>query len=371
MKKIATITMFGDNYGACLQAFALQHVLEERNQYSRIIKYNSFDYTNKKAQTKLQKVKKYGLKKVILYLVEKKYSKMVKDAFQSFRENYLKFDTKEYCRGKDLSELNERYDLFLCGSDMIWSEEFIDDWDFYYLKFVTPFKKNSYAPSFGKNNLTEENKKKVAHYLETFKNLSCRENGGVDLIQSLTEKSVVQVLDPTMLLSANEWNQVIGNTDRIFKEKYVFAYVFGKTNNKRKKIFETVESKIAPVKFIPRKRKKDYDNFPVDVVGPLEYMRLIRDAEFVVTDTFHGLMFSIIFRKPFIVLQRNDGTNWSQYSDRMTSTLKMFGLEERYVRETGLNIDQYKELDYSGIEKVIQQKRDSSLMYLDKVINEK
>ena len=100
-------------------------------------------------------------------------------------------------------------------------------------------------------------------------------------------------------------------------------------------------------------------------------MRLIRDAEFVVTDTFHGLMFSIIFRKPFIVLQRNDGTNWSQYSDRMTSTLKMFGLEERYVRETGLNIDQYKELDYSGIEKVIQQKRDSSLMYLDKVINEK
>lgn len=368
VNKIATITMYGDNYGACLQAFALQQIIKQNGYDNEIINYHQHNRTQSGGVSKLKKVKQFGIKKTILYFLERKYAEVTKRAFQDFRDNHLVFSNREYYRDDNLTELNSVYDKFICGSDMIWSEEFKDDWNFYYLGFAERNKTYAYAPSFGKNELEDINKEKVSNYLNDFNKISCRENGGVALIRQLTDKKAVQVLDPTMLLTMNEWNSFIDNNQRIIEEPYVFAYVFGETDSKRKKLFDAVQSEIAQVRFLPKNNKRDFNNFPIKGVGPFDYLRLFRDAEFVITDTFHGLMFSIIFRKPFIVLERSDGTNWSKYSDRMTSTLEMFNLLDRYVNADFRDIRAVKTMDYSACEAIIQSKREQSLDYINGIL---
>lgn len=368
MNKIAIATMYGDNYGACLQAFALQQIIKQKGYDIEIINYHQYNRTQLGCISKFKKVKQFGIKKTIRYFLEKKYAEVTKKAFQDFRDNYLVFFNQEYYRDDDLTELNSAFEKFICGSDMIWSEEFRNDWEFFYLGFAEKNKSYSYAPSFGKNELKNINKPKVSKYLEEFNRISCRENGGVELINQLTDKKAVQVLDPTMLLTANEWNSFIANNRRIIKEPYVFAYVFGKTDSNRQKLFTLIQNEIAKVWFLPKNNKKDFNSFPIKGIGPFDYLRLFRDAEFVITDTFHGLMFAIIFQKPFIVLERSDGTNWSKYSDRMTSTLEMFNLLERYVKADFRDIKIVKTLDYSVCEDIIQRKRKQSLDYINGIL---
>ncbi len=368
--KIGQITMYGDNYGACLQAYALQKVCQENGHEIELINYHQAVREKVGSVSKLQKVRKLGLKATLKYIKERKYIELRKNAYKKFRDDYLVFHEGEYYRNDDLKKLNSEFDCFICGSDMIWSEEFSEDWEFFFLNFVEKDKRFSYAPSFGKNSLTNSNKVKVKEYLQDFNKISCRENGGIDLLESLGVTGAKQVIDPTMLLSKEEWMHCIPEKKRIIQEPYVFAYLFGEETQERKKFFRCVEKKISRMYTLPKFTKKEQNSFPIKGMGPMEYLRLFRDAEFIVTDTFHGLMFSIIFRKPFVVLKRHDGSNWSKYSDRMTSALDMFGLKERYVDDDFRELDQMKQLNYDKYETLIKKAQENSLTYLKDIFNE-
>lgn len=368
--KIGQVTMYGDNYGACLQAYALQKVLQENGHEIKLINYHQVVREKNDLFSKLRKANDLGLKKTLKYIRERKYIELRKKAYKKFRDNYLAFDEKEYYRGDDLKKLNDEFDCFICGSDMIWSEEFSEDWPFFFLGFAEKDKSFTYAPSFGKNSLTEKNKKKVTKYLQDFKKISCREKAGIDLIKSLGDFEATQVVDPTMLLTRDDWVQCIPEKNRIINEPYVFAYLFGEETDGRYSFNKCVEEKIGKIYALPKFTKKEQSSFPIEEIGPMEYLRLFRDAEFIVTDTFHGLMFSLIFRKPFVVLKRHDGSNWSRYSDRMTSTLDMFGLEERYIDDSFRDLEQLKKLDYEKYETTINKARKHSLDYINKIFDE-
>ena len=366
--RIGQVTMCGDNYGACLQAYALQHVLKANGCDIEFVRYNRSDENGK--ENFLKKINKLGLDGVVKYILEYSFIKNRKDAYNRFRNNYIRMSECSYDKLSNLDELAGLYDTFICGSDMIWSEEFQDDWDFYFLNFVAKEKSNSYAPSFGKNSLTDDNKKRVKEFLEKFNRVTCREEGGVELVRSISNVDAHQVLDPTMLLSAEEWMKVIGTRERIIKEPYVFMYLFGKDDVNRIRYIKDIECFYGKAYKLPFS-KKETKRFPVKSVGPIEYIRLFKDAEFVITDTFHGLMFSMIFNKQFVVLDRSDTSKWAKYSDRMTSTLKMFGLYDRYVYADKMFAKDLKEINYEYINKTIIEKRNEAMEYLMGIVREK
>lgn len=365
--KIGQVTMCGDNYGACLQAFALQHLLKKSHNEVEYIRYNRIDSIEKNGI--LKKIKQLGIKGLVRYLNEYAFIRNRKAAFKDFRDRYIVKSPISYGSASELNALATQFDKFICGSDMIWSEEFQQDWDFYFLNFAPKAKSFSYAPSFGKNSISEENKKRVHDYLNEFSRVTCREEGGVDLIKSISDIAVKQVLDPTMLLDMDEWNEVINTKDRIIKEPFVFMYLFGKNDASRNQYINDIEKKYAKAYKLPS-CKKEARNFPIDSIGPIEYLRLFRDAGFVVTDTFHGLMFSLIFNKQFVVLNRTDSSNWAKYSDRMTSTLKMFGLSDRYIFADRMNANDLAKIDYDIVNQKINLKRKESRDYLNEIIGD-
>jgi len=372
MKKFGQVTMFGNNYGACLQAFALQHILLENGFEVELVNYGGKkivegENVNPIVRT-IKKMARLGIFGVVKYIINYSYIKNNKAAYNNFRKNHLKISSKIYYRNKNLNELNNDYDFFIAGSDMLWSEEFLEDWKFYFLSFAPKEKCFSYAPSFGQNALSAENVVKVKSYLEKISKLSCREEKGVKLIKDITSLDVPQVVDPTLLLDANIWNEIIGNNDRIIKNKYCFGYLFGSIDSARKELLRKLKSGFDKVYRLSN--KKEGTTVPMDYVSPIEYLRLFRDSEFVITDTFHGLMFSIIFRKPFIVLERHDGSKWAKQSDRMVSTLEMFGLADRYVNPEKIDISKYLTLDYTKYEEKIEFCRNKSLNYLMAVLEE-
>ena len=363
--KIGQITMYGDNYGACLQAFALQKIVEGYGHTLELLRYSSGEYSNKSYY--LETIKNIGLSGLIDYIRNYKYIKLKKKWFNDFRNKYLSFSEKTLKIHENVSDICMEYDRFICGSDMIWSQEFSEDWDYYFLGFANKIKSYSYAPSFGKNIVSESHKERVKEYLQDFASVSCREMGGVELIKEISSVDAIHVADPTLLLTKDQWNRYINNDDRIIGEKYVLAYLFGKNDSVRRNLIHEIAKNIGRVYSIPG-NKKEYKRFPVDKIDPIDYLRLFRDAEYIVTDTFHGLMFSIIFRKPFVVLERTDTSVWAQHSDRMISALEKFGLESRYIRGGCFSLDNLVKLNYDAFEGTIQEFRNKSLDYLKTIM---
>ena len=154
-------------------------------------------------------------------MIERKRTALVK-----FRTNHMTFSEDSYYRDSDLKGLENNYTAFVCGSDMIWSEDFQEDWKFLYLTFVPKNRCVAYAPSFGKNHLTEQNIRRCDSYIHDIGYLSCRELAGVGLIKQKFGLEAAHVMDPTLLMSSDEWNRAIATKERLVKSKYNLVYCF-------------------------------------------------------------------------------------------------------------------------------------------------
>ena len=345
-KKIGMVTLYTNNYGSCLQAFALYEKIKELGYSPILIRYQKY---NPLSESKLSRFFKLPLTHIFSLVINRQRINKLKSAYNSFREKKFEFTEEIYLPFCDKSVLEEKFDAFVCGSDMMWCEAFERDWEQYFLRFTDKSKRIAYAPSFGVNYISEENKERCKTYLSGFEasRLSCRDLSGVKMIKDTFCMNSHHVIDPTMLYSKKEWNKIIGNDERLYEKPYVLLYLFGGYQNGRKDIIKQVKQwGIGEIKAIDVRSKYHFNNLNV---GPIEYVRAFRDAEYVITDTFHGLMFSLIFEKAFVVLTRNDGTHWGNYSDRMTAQLDMLGISERYHDMNTLLPDTLKQLNYSTI----------------------
>ena len=366
--RVGIVTLYDDNYGTCLQAFALCNKISEMGYEPEIIRYirGNVNVRNESWMKKVMgKLRSMPPKLILTYLLSYKWIRERKAGFSNFRERYLKFGEETNYRDSIRCDLGKAYDAYVCGSDMIWSEEFADDWRYFFLQFAPSKKRISYAPSFGKNIISSENDKICSDFLHEIRCLSCREEAGVSLIKNQFGLDAVQVLDPTLLMGKDEWNRLIDKEERMLEEKYILTYVFGGISGARKNFFENLSKKEWGVhRVIPMNREQNGKDAVRGVLGPVEFLRLYRDAEFIVTDTFHGLIFALIYEKPFVVLKRQDKGHWAKYSDRMTSTLKMLGLENRYIESSFAISNEWKNLDYREVNKILIKKRKISLEYL-------
>jgi len=357
MKSIAIITEFdfeSVNYGNNLQAYALNFFFRKYYQNYRVetllidkstgIQVTSWYYYLKRIKSKIA---------LLLKNKENYNVTMRRKKFNEFAKNNIHFSDEIYSYS---TLTNSLFDYYFVGSDIVWLQKpnFINKFKFLAFK---PQKRDAqkiaYAASFGENILPKENKKFIVKYLSDFNMISVREAKSISFLDNIQIKGAVHVCDPTLLLTVTDWNLVandISKTRKHMNREYAFVYILG-DNKKEKIIKELCESiNIVPL-FIDSNNtytNEILDEYSVNDCSPQEWIWLLKNAKYVFTDSFHGLIFATIFKKPFLVIKRaskrNLNVRLTDYLETIDELDKLVDIEELEVLDN-FRWD-YKKIDY-------------------------
>lgn len=359
MNNIGIITFhFAYNFGSNLQAYALKFLLENRGYSVKIL---NFIYEKDFNQYRLFRVDSY-LKRPKSFMTDILFynkNKVRKNNFELFAEKYLNLTQKKYYNYEEMKELNSEFDIFICGSDQIWNLDCTQGVEpAYFLKFVNKDKlKIAYAPSlahvkFAKN--YDEDLKKAINDLDY---ISVREESTLPLIQPLTEKKVSVVLDPTLLLDQKDYELIIDQNKN--ESEYIFVYMLEYSVELVKYCNEFSSKKGIKVIYIANNKFSEIKGENAFGIGPDKFLKYIKEAKYVITNSFHATVFSIIFNKKFVTFTTK------RSSSRMVDLLDKLGIPECIYNEN-FNID--KDIDYDMVQKNLIDMRKTSLEYLSKAL---
>lgn len=370
MKKVGLITWYTyHNYGTALQATALSHCIEKLGYESEMIKY--IPKGGWKVPEKLNK------EWILQRFRENENSKRVYSSekreklFSDFLEN--KLNESEICRSyPELYDLNSKYDAFVCGSDQIWAPICYEP--AYFLPFVeNPNKMIAYAPSFGSTEIKSPLiANKIRNHIKRFSHLSVREKQGAELIKNLTGQQAEVVLDPTLLMNSDEWNDFAGveNLQKLDKKKYIICYFMGGAERYIDYVKVLSEKTGMPFYLIPvtKQEKKSEYSIPFEA-GPSEFVSLIKNSSYVCTDSFHGLSFAVNYQRPFFVFKRFSENDPKNQNSRITSLLKILKLENRLVdSKDRSSVQKNLTCDFKESEKILKKLQEKSLDFLSKAL---
>lgn len=339
---------YGNNYGAVLEAYALQQFLHRysdnvscldyvfkesplRKCYRRVLKMLTQSEIRKRYIAKLFNMASTETRREIAMGAE--YQEHDSFVFDKFRAEFLHITEQKFHTPEDLKKFfdnSHTVDAVICGSDVIWNagNESLDI-DAYFLGWVSDgVKRIAYAPSWGKPTIDKLNdpvKHRISTLLSKFDAVSVREKSGVDICASLGRTDAQWVPDPTMLLTTEDWDKI---AECRFAGRYILNYhiPYNKAVDDTK-ILSVVEQRCkAPVKKVP-----DIDSEYV-WLSPTEWLGGIRDAEFVVTNSFHGVVFCIIYNKEFLFTKLVG--EHETLNERIYSLLELFGLQDRIITES-------------------------------------
>lgn len=302
-KKTVGIVTFhtADNYGAVLQAYALQEYIASHIDYKvEIIDFNTITHEK---EHKIFEDAPDLLRKIIYGLFSLLHGHELHtriSRFAKFRKTYLNISAHRYSNETDFLENMERYDYYISGSDQVFNPKIMYR-ECYYLGFnKNGGKKIAYAPSFGISEFTDNDSSFIKSKVEDFDKLSCREASGADYLSKLTNFDVPTVCDPVFLLSRKEWDKIIINPTR--QEPYVFVYdLLGGYNDIE--IARQVSKSLGGISIICATTRTRIRYKGVEVLrnlGPCELLGYIANCECVVTDSFHGTSLSYIMGKKVI-----------------------------------------------------------------------
>ena len=255
--------------------------------------------------------------------------------FEAFRNRHYVLSQNKYLVYSDLRNSPPKYDVYICGSDQIWNPFFCDMDDSYFLSFSDKDKRMAYAPSFGVSSLPAYAKKEYTRRLKTFRLLSIREKTGALIINKLIHEDVPVVIDPTFLIDSTQWNEIANESDLGIKGEYILTYFIG--------IDSYIEKYIKNLKRSMPSYKIINLVFDKTEYGPADFLKLIRDAKFVFTNSFHGLAFCINFQVPFAVGKTLKDYGAGSAFSRIEDILNQLGLQNRIV-------DLEKEIDTSWLD---------------------
>ncbi|PRR84087.1 polysaccharide pyruvyl transferase family protein [Clostridium vincentii] len=364
--KIKTITChFVHNYGAILQAYALSKHISNilPDSEVEIIDYRPpyLENPHKIFNVGDSRYRKNIVLKTLYRVRVFPYRYATTKNFKDFIKKYLPLTDNRYHTYKELLNNPPIADKYICGSDQIWNyrEENGKDPAFY-LNFVKTGKKIAYAPSFAVSEINEDETNMVKRYLKDFKDLSIREQAGVEILNSLGYKNVPRVIDPVYLLNASEWREI--ESPLSYKD-YILIYKIENNNaiyECARKLARKHNLKIIEVGF-SAKIDVDIDKYLCGV-SPSEFLYLLDNARYVVTNSFHGVSFSIIFEKQFITIKR------SKTNSRIEGILKICNLENRTYDENN-DINEFEDIiNYSEVNDGLQKEINYSREYLMKVL---
>lgn len=360
MKKVGIMTIFRTgNYGATLQAYATQQAINENGfAHAQIINY-CCDGVKQKIDRRF--LKKAGLFRTLVACVERIYYYPRMKKVLSFVDSFV--PGHELTR-QELEDLNDQYDIFLSGSDQIWNPQIQQGDLSYLLDFVTDsHKKRSYASSFGVQQIPQEYQQTYKQLLSEFHRITVREEQGVALCARLLDKPADLVLDPALLLTPAQWEAKLSPSQK--KGDYVFAYQMAHSPMIARivsaaSVFCKERAIFVPFPIMGFCKCKPVLNF-----SSFEWLQAIRDSAFVVTDSFHAAVFSIIFRKPFYYVITSE-TIKNRLS-RLETLLGTLGLQDRLVEDPA-QCDFTQQIDYDAVHAKLDRQREHSLKILKELV---
>lgn len=293
--------------------------------------------------------------------------------FDTFMNQTFTKMSPQYDTFDELQKAAANYSAFLVGSDQLWRPQGYST-GFYNLMFVpNNIPKIAYATSFGVSQIPKSKKKIAKTFLNRIEHISVRELRASEMVKELTGRDVPTVVDPTLLFTGEEWKKIIEEKSAAeVKEKYIFCYLLGSNPNHRKWVNELKAKTGFKIVTIPHldefvEEDVEFGDYRLFNVGPAEFVNLIRFAEYVCTDSFHGSVFSILNHKRFVTFNRFDDASKNSRNSRIESLLRQTHLESRRMVSENQKITEtvQSEIDYEQVEKYLSDMRDKSVAYLE------
>ena len=342
MKISSLLTINGNyNYGNKLQHYALQYYLLKLNVETQTIYCYS---QNRNIEL---------LKNIIKSFFDKRYK-----SFKKFDKN-IKY-SQSYVYNNILIQ-KEDYDYNIVGSDQVWNVNFPFFNKEYLLHSIESNNKISYASSFGTEELPSEYNKVFKDELLKFKCISVREDAGKKIVEEITGRKDVQVLvDPTMLLTAEEWDKVSRKPEQLKTDKYILNYFLGELSETRKKEIDRIakENNCEVINILDK-------NSPFYQTGPSEFLYLEKNAFLICTDSFHSSVFAMLYNRPFIVFDRED--NLASMNSRIETLINKFNLKNRNF--TGKITIENLQHDYTEAYKILEKERQKADEFLRQALD--
>ena len=363
-KKIGILTFsFSTNPGSVLQAYALQETIADMGDYApHIINYQK-TAAGKPVMGKTVFCGPLGQwtpKKVFLWIKYLVAYPLRVGKYTKFFNKYYRNYPDERCFRDQLPALESQYDKFVVGSDQVWNFGSYSVDDTYFLDFVKDdFKKISYAASFGSAGVPEGMEEKAAQYISAFSSIAVRESHGVDVVKELTDRDATQVLDPSLLLDGERYESMA--IPPKCKGRYVMLYLREESSRLEAYAHKLADQYGIKVVKVLKHWKCNRKGKPVHALSPQEWLGYMGGAQFVVTNSFHGICFSMIFEKQFFVdflKSVSVATN-----PRMQSVMRLFGLENRDI-DTNADVSVLEPIDYEMVNAIRAEQKALSLKYL-------
>lgn len=318
---------WADNFGAVLQAYALQEVVRDLGFSVEIIDFRPPIAMNQyRPNGNLKSTLKYYARRV-LFGRKIKYRMSI---YEDFRRNFMCLSNSRFSSSEDLRKDPPVYDIYLVGSDQVWNPSFVKNIGFsYFLDFLPPSAyKISYAPSVVEE-VPSELLPKYRHYLEQFRFISVREKSSKEILKKFLDKPIEVCLDPVFLLSTEKWHNICRKPKRKIKEPFMLVLDYIENETYRRYVNLLTDQLGLPVvsfqnKLKMRMLRKGYLNHlcSIDFEGPQEVLWYLLNAEIVLTSSFHGLAFALMFNKKFVCMVHLTRGN------RMIDLLTDLGMEE-------------------------------------------
>ncbi|WP_300725198.1 polysaccharide pyruvyl transferase family protein [uncultured Bacteroides sp.] len=368
MKKIAIITIVDNiNFGTYLQAFATAYAIKELGCQPEIINYERSYISPKQVAKKYLENKSMGVKKYgYAFFYRILYPFMVWQVKRFLKKNVLL--TRPY---KNISQLRTNpplADIYITGSDQVWNSDYNNGIDeSFFLDFVDA-PKCAYAASVGINSFNDSNTEYLYSLLSKYKYISVRESFGIDALSQIGIDNVTQVLDPTLLFTKDTWLSITKIPKRKAVEKYLLIY---SVETERNAMVLEQAVNIARFKNLKIywvcptcKFKKDLPNVDkiYNFASVETFLSLMVNAEFIVASSFHGTAFAINFNKEFLSVSPG------KYNSRVCSLLRLCKLEDRYVSDKIMNIEEMHDINYDNVNSILNLHRKTSINYLRKIL---
>ena len=382
--KVGVITMFTPNCGSVLQAYATQMKLEDLGLDVEIINYSyPTEWHNARRAAEDAHVKstdrglvgfldRHGRSLGRRLLAIAQGGRTARYLKRKFIKTKLNLSPVKYRNADELRAKPPVYDFYLTGSDQVWNPRFAVGDTVFMCDFApSNAPRASYAASFATDAIPDVYRDDYIKHLAKYKAISVREKAGVKLVRTLTGMSAEVVCEPTLLIEKSTWDRVAEGSLIKVKKPYLLAYIltyaYDPFPNITRLIDEVRRQTGLDVVFLFGDGRVQYGDTPrrSDAAGPAEFVRLFRDASFVVTTSLHGTAFSLTFEKPFYsIVESLDGRD-----SRMLSLAREVGAESRVLPVTAPGID-VTEPDYSQIAPRLAAWRSSSIEYLQGVFSQ-
>jgi hypothetical protein len=349
------------NYGAVLQAYALNESIKKLGYVPVTINYKNphIEKIYDPKQFNYRRSLRSFLSGVLTYNRRQKK----KESFEKFQAKFFILDQiPDLYDEKNIKHLNS-YKKFLTGSDQVWNYAHTKFDRAYFLDFITDSsKKNSYAASFGFDRIPDEYVADYTELLSDFNHISVREEQGASIIKSLLNREVEVVLDPTMLLSKDDWVKI--SQDYRGKRDYILIYQMATSESLLDFAVNLSKETNYEIIYISDALRKRIKATYAAGVSPQDFLGLFKNAKYIVTNSFHGTAFSINFNKPFFVEMLPPP---AKVNSRLENILDTFDLRSRQIIN-GNNGNIFNEIDYTTVNKKLELERQRSLDYLKRVL---